>query len=768
MVGDRREDLAAALRFQTRRPRPGADQRWSRADGRRPHHRGGRAGAGARAARRRGPGRADRSGRRRYSTPAAGGARRPRPPGTACASRRWCPKGRASSRPSVRRPVSSYPVPAHRSWCSPGRRASLQPMWPAALATAPVRAVLERAEEPAPGRGPDLGAARVRAWPPCSGPTRRRTAGWRTPGSRSPPACATARLEVVTRYRPAAAAAYDGLRAALHEAFGAQVYADDGRSLDDVVAGLLLARQATIATAESCTAGLLAGRLADRAGSSAYLVGGFVTYANAAKTAGLGVPARLIDEQGAVSREVAEAMARGARERLGTTLGVGVTGIAGPGGGSAEKPVGLVHLAVDVDGVTHHREAPAERRPGRRTTPYRRRGPAPGADRAGAAGHHGGVTASLADPIQARARPGVGQPLRAGPADEHPEQSRRHARRGRVRLAGGPRTRRLRPHDDLRRLHQPGGAGLERPGSASPTTASRRVCSGSPRACAPPAPAPRCRLHHGGRRSDASLHGGPNECPWDQPDKDAVALSTSGVERVIEEFVQAAVRAERAGFDGVEVHGAHGYLIGQFLDARSNHREDGYGGDFDDRVRMLLEVLEGIRQSTGPDFQARAPAHPGGLRHHPARGPRGRPARARHRPPRLPRHVAVGRLHAAARRGPRGPADRALHRPAPPRRGAGRRRQGDLGGGRALVPGAGRGRGDRRHRCDPAPRLRGPGDRRPGLPGARAPGPAGGAPRRARQPAVHRLPRRRLGRPGRLSGGRSARGGDETPRSAPC
>lgn len=111
------------------------------------------------------------------------------------------------------------------------------------------------------------------------------------------------------------------------------------------------------------------------------------------------------------------------------------------------------------------------------------------------------------------------------------------------------------------------------------------------------------QLHHGGRRSDPSLHGGPNECPWDQPDKDAVALTTSGVERVVEEFVQAAVRAERAGFDGVEVHGAHGYLIGQFLDARSNHREDRYGGDFDNRVRMLLEVVEGIRQSTGPDFQ---------------------------------------------------------------------------------------------------------------------------------------------------------------------
>ena len=105
------------------------------------------------------------------------------------------------------------------------------------------------------------------------------------------------------------------------------------------------------------TAGLVAARIADRPGSSAYLLGGFVTYANEAKTAEVGVPTQLLDRVGAVSREVAEAMARGARERLSTTWGVSTTGIAGPGGGTAEKPVGLVHIAVvGPDDAVHHRE----------------------------------------------------------------------------------------------------------------------------------------------------------------------------------------------------------------------------------------------------------------------------------------------------------------------------------------------------------------------------------------------------------------------------
>jgi nicotinamide-nucleotide amidase len=117
------------------------------------------------------------------------------------------------------------------------------------------------------------------------------------------------------------------------------------------------ARGATIATAESCTGGLIAGLLTEIAGSSDVVDRGFVTYSNAAKTDMLGVPADLIAAHGAVSEAVARAMAEGALARSDATAAVAVTGIAGPGGGSAEKPVGLVHLALAAkSGPTTHLE----------------------------------------------------------------------------------------------------------------------------------------------------------------------------------------------------------------------------------------------------------------------------------------------------------------------------------------------------------------------------------------------------------------------------
>ena len=111
------------------------------------------------------------------------------------------------------------------------------------------------------------------------------------------------------------------------------------------------------------------------------------------------------------------------------------------------------------------------------------------------------------------------------------------------------------------------------------------------------------QLHHGGRRADPALHGGDNVAPWDDPAKCTRALTTAEVEQAVEDFVAAGVRAESAGFDGVEVHGAHGYLIGQFLDGRHNQRRGGYGGSLEDRSRVLFDVLAGIRSRTGPDFQ---------------------------------------------------------------------------------------------------------------------------------------------------------------------
>ncbi|MEO3787236.1 NADH:flavin oxidoreductase [Actinocorallia sp. B10E7] len=110
------------------------------------------------------------------------------------------------------------------------------------------------------------------------------------------------------------------------------------------------------------------------------------------------------------------------------------------------------------------------------------------------------------------------------------------------------------------------------------------------------------QLHHGGRRADARLSGVPVVAPWDDPAKNARALTTAEVEQVVEDFTAAAVRAERAGFHGVEVHGAHGYLICQFLSPR-NDRADHYGGSFENRTRMLWEILHGIRAATGSDFQ---------------------------------------------------------------------------------------------------------------------------------------------------------------------
>ncbi|HLK03797.1 MAG TPA: competence/damage-inducible protein A [Candidatus Acidoferrum sp.] len=125
-----------------------------------------------------------------------------------------------------------------------------------------------------------------------------------------------------------------------------RIFSRDGSPLHDVVARLLTVNNATIAAAESCTGGLLAERMTSIAGSSTYFLGGVVCYSNEMKTAWADVPKELIEAKGAVSPEVAVALAEGIRRRVGSTLGVGITGIAGPGGGTEEKPVGTVHIAL--------------------------------------------------------------------------------------------------------------------------------------------------------------------------------------------------------------------------------------------------------------------------------------------------------------------------------------------------------------------------------------------------------------------------------------
>jgi nicotinamide-nucleotide amidase len=161
-------------------------------------------------------------------------------------------------------------------------------------------------------------------------------------------------VEIVTRYEPDAQPAYEALEGVVRERHADTLFSRDGSTVDEQVAALLRGDGSgaglAVSTAESCTGGLLVARLTDLAGSSDYVKGGIVAYSNEAKVALVGVPSELIEAHGAVSAEVAQALADGARSRLGSEVGVGVTGVAGPGGGTPEKPVGLVWLTVAVAG----------------------------------------------------------------------------------------------------------------------------------------------------------------------------------------------------------------------------------------------------------------------------------------------------------------------------------------------------------------------------------------------------------------------------------
>ena len=155
-------------------------------------------------------------------------------------------------------------------------------------------------------------------------------------------------IEMVTRYEPDAASVYSDLMELLRERHPREIFSEDGSLVDDQVAQLLAGRR--IATAESCTGGLLAARLTERPGSSAYVAGGVVAYANEAKTELLGVAPDLLAAHGAVSEPVAAAMADGALNRFGADTAIAFTGIAGPAGGTQDKPVGTVVFTVKLAG----------------------------------------------------------------------------------------------------------------------------------------------------------------------------------------------------------------------------------------------------------------------------------------------------------------------------------------------------------------------------------------------------------------------------------
>jgi nicotinamide-nucleotide amidase len=170
-------------------------------------------------------------------------------------------------------------------------------------------------------------------------------------------------IEVSARFEPSGAAAWQAIEAVIAERHSRSLFSRDGSRIDDHVAELLEGRW--VAAAESCTGGLLMARLTERPGASAYVAGGVVSYSNEAKAGLLGVDPELIQRHGAVSPEVAEAMADGALKRFGADLAVSITGVAGPGGGTEAKPVGYVCWCVK--GSNGERLVRDTRLPGDRT-----------------------------------------------------------------------------------------------------------------------------------------------------------------------------------------------------------------------------------------------------------------------------------------------------------------------------------------------------------------------------------------------------------------
>jgi nicotinamide-nucleotide amidase len=222
----------------------------------------------------------------------------------------------------------------------PGPPGELQPMWSAAVTVAAVRSVL------APAGTFSQGVMRVTGVPESQLAEVLRELD--PPSSLEITTCLRrGELEIVTVFDSGSESDYAAFEEAVVGRFGARVFSRDGSTIDDIVAGLLLGPPVrTVAVAESCTGGLMTARLTDRAGSSAYVLGGVTAYSDEAKVAQVGVPAALIERFGAVSEEVGRALAAGAVARFGASLGIGITGIAGPDGGTPEKPVGTVCVCV--------------------------------------------------------------------------------------------------------------------------------------------------------------------------------------------------------------------------------------------------------------------------------------------------------------------------------------------------------------------------------------------------------------------------------------
>lgn len=245
--------------------------------------------------------------------------------------------GLAGTAPGLVVPTHGVPVVI-----LPGPPPELQRLWPKALETEEVRAVL--------GRGTAPLRRTLRLFGPGESQVAKafREAGGDGDGLEVTICARNFEVHVDLLAEPEAETRLLALESALKDALGDHVYSDDGRTVEELVLDRCRERGWTMATAESCTGGLIAAGLTAVPGATDVVTGGIVAYANEVKTAELGVPAELIERHGAVSAEVAEAMARGARERLGVDVAVSVTGIAGPGGGTEEKPVGLVYFHAET------------------------------------------------------------------------------------------------------------------------------------------------------------------------------------------------------------------------------------------------------------------------------------------------------------------------------------------------------------------------------------------------------------------------------------
>ncbi len=247
-------------------------------------------------------------------------------------------------------PALVLPVEGCVAVVLPGPPRELQPLWSAALETEPLRALTERS------RPRQRRALRFYGVSESTVAQALAAAGGDGDGIEVTICARDSEIHVDLFADPEAEERASALEAAFVKPIAGSLYSRAEASIEELVLEACRARGLTAATAESCTGGLVAARLTSVPGSSDVVLGGIVSYANAVKESELGVPTEVIETYGAVSAETATAMARGARERLGADVAVSVTGIAGPGGGTPEKPVGLVYLCASGPGSERSRD----------------------------------------------------------------------------------------------------------------------------------------------------------------------------------------------------------------------------------------------------------------------------------------------------------------------------------------------------------------------------------------------------------------------------